>query len=66
MVILLPFVFVNEVKVTLDLCDQADRDLFGAVATNLHHVLRPPIPPLWSQTHNLRRRSHRFARVRTY
>jgi len=45
----------------VDLCDQAYRAFFGAVATNLHHVLLPLLPPLRSQTHNLRHRPHPFA-----
>jgi len=44
----------------LDLCDQADHDLFRVVVTNLHHVSWPLLAPLRSQTPNLRRRPHPF------
>jgi len=44
----------------LDLCDQADRALFGAGATKTQHVLRRLLPSLRSQIYNLRRRSHPF------
>jgi len=44
----------------LDLCDRADRALFGAIATNPHHVFSPLLPSLRFQTYNVRRRPHSF------